>query len=238
LEFWKDIRDFEGRYQASSIGRIRSLITNKIMSQYIKNNDYPRVTLCFRYDNRTYQNVILVHLLIADTFLGIVPEGLEVNHINGIKTDNRIENLEYVTRQMNIQHSFRTGLNVIRIPYPGTGEDHANSNLSNIQRKDFFEKWISGLYSQAELSEQFNISIRCIKSMISRLKEGYNQGLSKEDADFLREALKNRKNQKLLDMQDYILEQSKTRTYVNIAEEMNLDTSYVAKLAKRAKQRV
>lgn len=106
MEIWKDIPGYEGKYQASSMGGIKSLKGNpKQLLQSQTKNGYLCVSL--RKDKRSKN--WLSHRLIGIAFLGDNPT-LDINHKNGIKTDNRIENLEWCTRAENIQHSWRLGL--------------------------------------------------------------------------------------------------------------------------------
>ena len=101
-ERWKDIPWYEGIYQASNLWRIKWLLLyrglkNRIRKKTIKDNWYELVTL----KNKSYH----VHRLIIKTFLW--DSKLEVNHKNWIKTDNRLENLEYCTRSENLQHLYK-----------------------------------------------------------------------------------------------------------------------------------
>lgn len=236
-EIWKDIRELEGRYQASNLGNIKSLIRNKLMSFYIDKFGYARVCICIKGNNKSYSTNILVHQLIADTFLETAPDGYEVNHINSIKLDNRIVNLEYVTRSENIKHAIKIGLHRGIPPPPMYGEDHPFSNLSNIEREKLLEQWVSGSYTQFELSLEYNIPVRCIKAIISRLKEGHFQGIPLEKAKILQKKLLTWKSMKVIELQDYVFEQSKFRTFLDISRELNMDVSYVYKLSKRAAKR-
>lgn len=112
-EIWKDIPNYEGLYQASNLGNIKSLICHnnakyKIMKG--RGNNYKtgkRVGLWKDGKPKDW----LVARLVAITFLG-KPKGNinTVNHINGDRMDNRIENLEWLTRGDNIRHAFNTGL--------------------------------------------------------------------------------------------------------------------------------
>ena len=103
-EIWKDIKGYEGLYQASSLGKIRSLdriITTKkgkifykgrILRDSLGTNGYKHVVLSKNGD----RNTKYIHNLVASTFLDVI-DGYNVDHINSIKTDNRLENLRYIT---------------------------------------------------------------------------------------------------------------------------------------------
>ena len=120
-EIWKDIPNYEGMYQVSNLGRVKSLKFNKekVLKPLPNRRGYCKVILC----KGGAQKQKSIHRLVLLAFVG--ESELEVNHINGIKTDNSLENLEYCTRRENIRHACDTGLNV------GTkGENHHNSKLT------------------------------------------------------------------------------------------------------------
>lgn len=117
-EEWKPIKDFEGIYSISNIGRIRRDIKGKntFKGKILKfrlAKGYPRINL----KNKPLNKMFFVHNLVANAFLGIKPEGFEVNHIDGIKINNRPDNLEYITQIENKHHAVKLGL------YP-RGETH------------------------------------------------------------------------------------------------------------------
>lgn len=99
-EQWKDIPGYEGQYQASTEGRIRSL---RVLKGHVTTGTgYLAVVL-------TGQERFAVHTLIARTFIGPAPLGFTVNHIDSERVNNRPDNLEYLTQQDNNCHAFRTG---------------------------------------------------------------------------------------------------------------------------------
>jgi hypothetical protein len=105
----KQIKNFPN-YSVTEKGEVYSHKSNKVLKGYVdKQTGYHRVTLL----NQGVQATKLVHRLIAEAFI-LNPESKNtVNHINGIKTDNRAENLEWCTQKENIAHSFKAGLSVI-----------------------------------------------------------------------------------------------------------------------------
>lgn len=105
MEEWKDI--YEG-YQISNLGRVKSLKRkeNKIMKLKVDRLGYVRVHLRVNNSDVTES----VHRLVAKAFIPNEDNKKEVNHINGIKTDNRAENLEWSTRTENINHAYKTKL--------------------------------------------------------------------------------------------------------------------------------
>ena len=108
-EVWVDVPDYEGCYQVSDLGRVKSLdrldsIGRKIKSQIIKpysnNKGYLAVSLC----KNAIVNKVQVHQLVAIAFLGHKRCGLDrvVDHINNICTDNRLENLQIISQRENV----------------------------------------------------------------------------------------------------------------------------------------
>jgi len=118
-EEWRDVVGFEALYQVSSLGRVRSCDRviydnrgysksrkSRLLSPTIDKYGYYKLHLS-KNDVRGY---FTIHVLVAKAFIGDRPDGLQVNHINGVKTDNRPENLEYVTGSRNIVHAQDMGL--------------------------------------------------------------------------------------------------------------------------------
>ena len=105
-EIWRDIPNYEGIYQASNMGRIKSLeridalghrLKEKILKLWVTHNGYYQIQLCKNSKVRYY----MVHRLVYEAFNGTIPEGLQVNHINEVKTDNRLSNLNLMTPKEN-----------------------------------------------------------------------------------------------------------------------------------------
>lgn len=118
-EIWKDIPGYEGRYQASNLGQIRSLDrcvrcgtggkgTRLVSGQVLRpagqqSDPHLRVVLGHKAHGT------LVHVLVAATFLGPRPDGCDVRHLDGDPLNNRVDNLAYGTRTENILDVYRLG---------------------------------------------------------------------------------------------------------------------------------
>lgn len=105
-EEWKPVVGFRGLYAASRVGNIRSIRSGKLLKPYINHNGYYKVHLCGNGIDAT----LFVHRLVAGSFLGECPHEYQVNHVDGNKLNNAVQNLEYVTRTQNIRHAIRLGL--------------------------------------------------------------------------------------------------------------------------------
>ena len=107
---WKDIPGFQGKYSVNNLGEVRSNIAyggrGKLLGQHIRNGYYE----LNMYDCNNNRNSHRVHRLVVEAFIGPIPDGMQVNHINGNKRDNRFENLEIVSQSENALHAYRIGL--------------------------------------------------------------------------------------------------------------------------------
>ena len=131
-EEWKDIPGFEGKYQASTLGNVRSI------DRYFGARFIPGVNLKLHMCNSGYLRAFLaiggrklkaftVHRLVALTFIGKGGD-LVVNHKDGVKTNNQLENLEWVTLSENHRHAFSLGLS--KMP---RGEDNPGAKVKESQ---------------------------------------------------------------------------------------------------------
>lgn len=109
-EIWKEVPNTNGDYQISSLGRIKSKKWGewKMLNPHTENTGYKGVKI--RYNNTEKRKTVLIHWLVANAFLN-KPEGkYEINHIDGDKTNNCIENLEFVTSAQNTEHAIKHNL--------------------------------------------------------------------------------------------------------------------------------
>lgn len=114
--------DLSQQYLVSDDGQIYSLKTNKILKQHVNKNGYK--TICVSIGTRKNKILIRIHDAVGYNFVDGYQEGFEINHKNGNKQDNNATNLEWVSHQDNIIHSWKTGLRKdnVRVKCNETGE--------------------------------------------------------------------------------------------------------------------
>lgn len=162
MEEWKLIKGYGLNYMASSFGRIRNIDTGKVLSASENRHGYLITVLC----NDNKRKTVGVARIIASTFL-VKPEGKEVNHKDGVKTNNYISNLEYVTRGENIKHAFDMGLRKA-----DKGQDNKNSKLTNNQVLEIRSKYKRGVnqydtgYGLQRLANEYNVGQTTISHII------------------------------------------------------------------------
>jgi len=168
VEKWRSVPGFAEYYEASNHGRLRRIATHKgrpkcsIIVPHSKAHGYDDYWL-FRDGNRPKR--VAAHRLIWQTFVGEIPAGLEINHKNGERRDNRLSNLEVVTRSENKAHSFR----VLGRPapnYPSFGERNGSAKLTAAEVQEIRRMRQSGVY-QHEIAKKFGVTQRVI-SLIER----------------------------------------------------------------------
>lgn len=161
-ENWKVIPGFS-KYEASSLGKIKTfnwknskkeaIIKPALSGGYLK-------TVLINDDGKKCS--IKVHRIIAKTFILNI-EGYEVNHINAVKHDNRVCNLEWCTRQENLQHSKDNNLQVVLL-----GEQIGNSVLKEWQVREIREKFKPRVVTRDMLALEYGVASTTIKDIILR----------------------------------------------------------------------
>ena len=105
-EIFEPIIGYEGLYSISNKGRVKSHISNRILKPLLRKTGYLEICL---YKNKR-KKYYLLHRVVAEMFIKQVEGSNEINHIDGDKTNNCIENLEWSNRKQNLQHAYKNGL--------------------------------------------------------------------------------------------------------------------------------
>lgn len=155
-EIWKDIVDYEGRYQISNLGNVKSLPKinglyirkEKILTPKKKKTGYLFVALSKDKDIKYFH----IHRLVAQHFLPL-SEKIFVNHKDGNKSNNHVSNLEWVTGLENIKHAWENDLMKSHL-----AEKHFNAILNNEQVRKIKLLLSNGELTQLEISKIFNIT--------------------------------------------------------------------------------
>lgn len=155
-EIWKPVVGFEGQYEVSSLGGVRSYMQGK-HAHLLKpgragnKGEYRSV--------RTQGRVVGVHVLVARAFIGPQPHGTEVSHKNGVASDNRADNLCYATPKENSAQKREHGTLLY-------GDDHPRSKLSSADIARI--RATKGAVRQVDLAAEFGVS----QTTISRVRIG------------------------------------------------------------------
>jgi len=171
MEIWKRIPNFS-RYEASNLGNLRSLNYKnsgkiKLLKPAFSKDGYLKTMIL--NDNGKYCSWT-VHLFVALTFLGEKKESFEINHKDGNKANNSIDNLEYCTKSENLLHAFANGL--IK---PKVG---SLNGMAKLTEKDVLEirehaKNNGRYYGRKELALKYNVSECTIKEVVTRRKNKF-----------------------------------------------------------------
>lgn len=124
-EIWKPIAGYEGLYEVSNLGNIKSLRRNKIMKQGVHSFGYRYVILSKNNESKN----LLVHRLVAEAFISKIEGKTDVNHIDGNKYNNSVDNLEWVSKSENMYHAYRTGIRCVTEKQRGLGRPRTESQL-------------------------------------------------------------------------------------------------------------
>ncbi len=150
-EEWRDVPGYEGHYQVSDQGRVKSCprtgSKGGALSPHI-GNGYLRVNLRKAGGRKTY----LIHYLVMVAFVGERPRECEIDHINGNRLDNRLANLRYLHHTENHAQGARTRNKNQR------GEKNPYSVLTDQQRHEMRNLYATGDYTMAELGRMFAVS--------------------------------------------------------------------------------
>lgn len=145
-EIWKKIELFEKRYHISNMGKVK--YNNKILKTHKSTGDYLYISVC---KNNKVKH-IKVHRLVAQTFIPNCDNKPFVNHIDGNKLNNCVDNLEWVTNKENISHAYKNGLM--------NKSKHKNIKINQY---DLDGSFIKSWYGFKDIEKSFNVSRSTIR---------------------------------------------------------------------------
>lgn len=168
-ERWVDISGYEGYYQVSDLGRIKSLErmvvhngTSHLQPELIM-RPWPGITSlygCVRLYKQGIGKKFSVHRIVAQHFLPTWNPALEVNHIDGNRDNNAATNLEMCTHKQNVRHSI---IHLLKNYY---GEKSANAKLTNKQAAQIRAAYNAGSTTQQALAAQYRVSRQTISAIV------------------------------------------------------------------------
>lgn len=157
-ETWKDISGYDGIYQVSDFGRVRSVKKNRIMNQCKKSNGYLHLALSKNGEVKYFH----VHRLVAMAFLPEVPGKGHVNHKDGIKDNNDVSNLEWCNRSENMQHAYDMRLQPVRYAMNSAARKLTENQvlcIINLRKNGELIK---------NIAAQYNVTATCISYIVNR----------------------------------------------------------------------
>lgn len=155
-DYWRPVAGYPN-YQVSRGGEVRSIKRGKLLAQARGRRGYAVVNL-YRWGQA---KCFLVHRLVAAAFLGIIPPGWQINHLNGDKECNEVGNLEIVTAEENRQHAVRQGL-VLR------GEANPRAKLTEADVRDIRRQRAEGVRVR-DIARYYDLSERAVYLICRRL---------------------------------------------------------------------
>lgn len=169
---WRSIivNGVKTNYEVSDDGKVRNIKTGKILKYWIDRDGYYRTTISI--NKKSYHTG--THRFVAIAFIPNPDNLPEVNHKNGKKWDNRVENLEWVTTQENVQHAFYTGLK-----YATLGEDNSLSVYTEKQIRKVCSLLEKGM-SNKKISEKTGVN----RKYITDIKKGRRWRHISKEYDF------------------------------------------------------
>jgi hypothetical protein len=171
IEVWKDVLEYDGRYQVSNLGRIKSIrklksqtsikkygklqIENILKPEFSK--DYFRIMLSTAGETKRFQ----VHRLVLASFSRVPLLGEEGNHLDGNTKNNKLDNLEWTTKRGNVEHRIRIGKYLSQ-----SGENQCFSKLKTQNVIDIRRLRKEGI-SARELGKRFGVEESSIRNIVN-----------------------------------------------------------------------
>lgn len=173
MEEWKKIKEYDTfPYYVSNLGNVKReedivffgkqkrRIGGNILSPKTKSNGYHELSLNINCKSKSFY----VHRLVVEAWLGDIPKGFCVNHKDGCKSNNRLDNLEIVTYSENNKHAYKKGL---KNPKGMKGENHFKAKFSNEDVLKMRGMYKNGVPSK-DIANQFNGALSTVRKILYR----------------------------------------------------------------------
>lgn len=166
---WTPIAGYEHAYEVSDCGQVKRIAPGphtrpgKILKPRYSRDGYIRYTLTWEAKAK----IFFAHRLVWLSFVGDIPVGLQINHKNGIRDDNRLANLELMTPSENTRHAF-THIGKKPNKNPNHGQKNGRAKLTDTQAADIYRRYHAGGASQQKLADEFGVH----QTSISRIVRG------------------------------------------------------------------
>lgn len=169
-EVWKDVVGYEGFYEVSNLGRVRSVprtypwrgtyhtVRGRILKTHPSADWYPKCHI----NNGVTRKRAFVHRLVAEAFLPNPRNLPQVNHKDGNKKNSRVDNLEWCDGSTNCTHALKTGLRT-----PVFGEKSGRAKFKDDDIREIRRMWRKGK-SQSEMARHYGVAPRTIGQIVNR----------------------------------------------------------------------
>ncbi len=164
IEQWVSVLGYDGFYEVSDLGNARRVTTQggRPSGRSLRpgsRRNYLNFTLSVENKQRT----LCAHRMVWEGFNGPIPEGMQINHVNGDKADNRLSNLEVCTPNENMSHAYRALGRDPRRPQRGEKNGRAKLRASDVEK--IKELRATGL-SQQKIADQFGVDQTNISAIL------------------------------------------------------------------------
>ena len=166
-ESWQPVKETLGRYWISDMGRLAT------MNHYARDGHAGKVKIMKPAETEGYMKTMItingksrtigIHRLVAEAFLGERPEGFDINHKDGVSTNNRLDNLEYCTHSENVLHSYRHGLQ--KLP---KGSLNPYAKLTEEQVIEIRLRFKPYVVMMKDLTIEYGVKKATIKDVVTR----------------------------------------------------------------------